>query len=171
MFYKTHPGTRIVSDRKDEAGTKGSAYPGTKRDPKGSQKFLDLHWMYLKWRDGDFGSRKYYRNLLYYHLLDLMGQRIETGYDYVLLSPELIYEQRLRFAFYYGNWLQIDGKVDIGSIREIIGDDSSLLTSWWRSGKLVSVSGVLRDYRIADWENKIYVILKDIRVKIPEKNK
>lgn len=137
------------------------------KTPEGTRNFIELHNVYLKWRDGYFGSRSHYRNQLYFLLLDMMGHRIVTGYDYCLLSPELIYEQKLRFAFYNGDWLHIEGKVNIDSIKKIIGDDSSLLMTWWRSQKLVSVSGRLRDYRIDDWGKKVYVIMDDIQVKTP----
>lgn len=134
---------------------------------EGTRNFIELHSVYLKWRDGYFGSRSHYRNYLYFLLLDMMGHRIVTGYDYCLISPELIYEQKLRFAFYNGDWLRIEGKVNIDSIKKIIGDDSSLLMTWWRSRKLVSVSGRLRGYRIDDWDKKVYVIMDDIQVKTP----
>jgi len=137
------------------------------KSAEGTRNFIELHDVYLKWRDGYFGSRSHYRNHLYFLLLDMMGHRIVTGYDYCLLSPELIYEQKLRFAFYNGDWLHIEGKVNIESIKKIIGDDSSLLMTWWRSRKLVSVSGRLRDYRIDDWDKKVYVIMDDIQVKTP----
>ncbi len=138
---------------------------------EGTRNFIELHSLYLKWKDGFFGSRTHYRTRLYFMLMEMMGHRIVTGYDYVLESPELIYQQKLRFAFYGDDWLHIEGKVNKARIKKIIGDDSSLLLSWWRSGKLVSVSGILRDYRIDDWGKKIYVVLEDIVVTVPEKNK
>ncbi len=138
---------------------------------EGTRNFIELHSLYLKWKDGFFGSRTHYRTQLYFMLLDMMGHRIVTGYDYVLESPELIYQQKLRFAFYGDDWLHIEGRINKESIKKIIGDDSSLLLSWWRSGKLVSVSGILRDYRIDDWGKKIYVVLEDITVKVPDRNK
>lgn len=134
---------------------------------EGTRNFIELHDVYLKWRDGYFGSRSHYRNHLYFLLLDMMGHRIVTGYDYVLLSPELIYERKLKFAFYNGDWLHIEGKVNMESVKKIIGDDSSLLMTWWRSGKLVSVSGVLKGYRIDDWAKKVYVVMDDIQVRTP----
>ncbi|MCX7678202.1 MAG: hypothetical protein N2316_03195 [Spirochaetes bacterium] len=136
---------------------------------EGTKNFLALHSVYIKWRDGFFGSRTHYRTQLYYMLLEMMGHRIVTGYDYVFESPELVYQQKLRFAFYGDDWLHIEGKVNKESIKKIIGNDSNLLLSWWRSKKLVSVSGILRDYRIDDWQKKIYVILDDIHVKVLEK--
>ncbi len=136
-----------------------------------TRNFIELHDVYLKWRDGYFGSRSHYRNYLYFLLLDMMGHRIVTGYDYVLLSPELIYERKLKFAFYNGDWLHIEGKVNMESVKKIIGDDSALLMAWWRSGKLVSVSGVLKGYRIDDWAKKVYVVMDDIRVKTPDAGK
>ncbi len=156
----------------------GFAPPGVPSDratggkeavPEGTRNFIELHGVYMKWRDGFFGSRTHYRNRLYFLLLDMMGHRIVTGYDYRLISPELVYEQKLRFAFYGDDWLHIDGKVDRESIKKINGDDSSLLRTWWRSGKLVSVSGILRDYRIDDWGKRIHVVLDDIKVSVPER--
>lgn len=135
---------------------------------EGKKNFLVLHSVYLKWRDGFFGSRTHYRTQLYYMLLEMMGHRIETGYDYVFDTPSMVYQQKLRFAFYGDDWLHIEGKVNKESIKKIIGDDSSLLLSWWRSKKLVSVSGILRDYRIDDWQKKIYVVLENIEVKVKE---
>ncbi len=156
----------------DDGGARGGGDTARHNQvAEGTRNFIELHDVYLKWRDGYFGSRSHYRNHLYFLLLDMMGHRIVTGYDYVLLSPELIYERKLKFAFYNGDWLHIEGKVNMESVKKIIGDDSSLLMAWWRSGKLVSVSGVLKGYRIDDWAKKVYVVMDDIRVKTPDAGK
>lgn len=154
----------------EPAGDGAATGRASDKSAEGTRNFIELHDVYLKWRDGYFGSRSHYRNHLYFLLLDMMGHRIVTGYDYILLSPELIYERKLKFAFYNGDWLHIEGKVDIGSVKKIIGDDSSLLMTWWRSRKLVAVSGILRDYRIDDWDKKVYVVMDDIQVKTPGMN-
>ncbi len=131
---------------------------------KGTANFIELHDIYLKWRDGFAGSRSYHRRVLYRRLVDLIGKPVVTGYDYYLESPEVIYETKLRFVFYNGNWLHIEGNVKKESIRKIIGNDPSMLYSWWRSKALLSVSGVVRHFRIDDWSRKIYMRLDNVTV-------
>ena len=126
--------------------------------------FIELHTLYLKWSSGLFGSRKYYRQKIYVHLMELLDKRIKTGYDYYLESPEAVYDTRLRFVFYNGNWLFIEGKVNKDSIKAITGDNPEMLLHWWRTRRLLSVSGKIRNYRIDDWDRKIHVVLDDLSV-------
>lgn len=129
-----------------------------------SARFIALHEHYLNWRDGLFGSRGYHRRVLNDHLVGLLGKSVKTGYDYYLESPVKADNTRLRFVLFHGSWLYLDGKVSKESIREVVGDDPSILLSWWRSRKLLSVSGRIKRFRIDDWERKIYIILDDVRV-------
>jgi hypothetical protein len=129
-----------------------------------SARFIALHEHYLNWRDGLFGSRGYHRRVLYDHLVGLLGKSVKTGYDYYLESPVKADDTRLRFVLFHGSWLFLDGKVSKESIREVVGDDPSILLSWWRSRKLLSVSGKIKRFRIDDWERKIFISLDDVRV-------
>lgn len=129
-----------------------------------SARFIALHEHYLNWRDGLFGSRSYNRRVLNDHLVGLLGKSVKTGYDYYLESPVKADDTRLRFVLFHGSWLYLDGKVSKESIREAVGDDPSILLSWWRSRKLLSVSGRIKRFRIDDWERKIYIVLDDVRV-------
>ncbi|HPJ36889.1 MAG TPA: hypothetical protein PLT75_00450 [Spirochaetota bacterium] len=131
---------------------------------KETANFIELHSLYLKWSSGLFGSRKYYRQKMYMHLMDLLDKYIKTGFDYYLESPEAVYDTRLRFVFYNGNWLYIEGEANKESIKKITGKNPEILLHWWRSRKLLSVSGKIRRYRIDDWDRKIHVFLDDMSV-------
>ncbi|HPQ51944.1 MAG TPA: hypothetical protein PK253_01745 [Spirochaetota bacterium] len=131
---------------------------------KETANFIELHSLYLKWSSGLFGSRKYYRQKMYMHLMDLLDKYIKTGFDYYLESPEAVYDTRLRFVFYNGNWLYIEGEANKESIKKITGNNPEMLLHWWRSRKLLSVSGKIRRYRIDDWDRKIHVFLDDMSV-------
>lgn len=133
-------------------------------DKKETTNFIELHSLYMKWSSGLFGSRKYYRQKVYMHLMTLLDKYIKTGYDYYLESPEAVYDTRLRFVFYNGNWLYIEGNANKESIKEIVGDNPEMLLHWWRTRRLLSVSGRIRRYRIDDWDRKIYVFLDDMAV-------
>ncbi len=147
-----------------------AAYAEEQKEPdKGTANFIGLHDIYLKWRDGFAGSRSYHRRMLYRRLVDLIGKPVVTGYDYYLESPEVIYETKLRFVFFNGNWLHIEGNVKKESIQKIIGNDPSMLYSWWRSRALLSVSGVVRHFRIDDWSRRIYMRLDNVTVKTSRK--
>jgi len=131
---------------------------------KETANFIELHSLYLKWSSGLFGSRQYYRQKMYMHLMDLLDKYIKTGFDYYLESPEAVYDTRLRFVFYNGNWLYIEGEANKESIKKITGNNPEMLLHWWRSRKLLSVSGKIRRYRIDDWDRKIHVFLDDMSV-------
>ncbi len=160
----------VISPFKADVPVLLAGHAEERQEPgKGTANFIELHDIYLKWRDGFAGSRSYYRRVLYRRLVDLIGKPVVTGYDYYLESPEVIYETKLRFVFYNGNWLQIEGNVKRESIQKIIGNDPSMLYSWWRSKALLSVSGVVRHFRIDDWSRRIYMRLDNVTVKTSRK--
>ena len=159
------PGVRVNGER-DHKAPEILCLPAAfaENDKKETTNFIELHSLYLKWSSGLFGSRKYYRQKMYMHLMSLLDQYIKTGYDYYLESPEAVYDTRLRFVLFNGNWLYIEGNVNKESIKKITGDNPEMLLHWWRTRKLLSVSGKIRRYRIDDWDRKIHVFLDDMSV-------
>ena len=113
------------------------------------ERYLKMHGLYLKWKEGLFGSRKYYENRLAGYLRSLHGKEIETDYRYMLLSPEGIFNKKVRCALTYGGWLKIRGELDTDSVMKVIDGNSLFLRKWWRTTRLVKVSGRVRKFRLA----------------------
>lgn len=157
----------FVSERKE--GGCNVLLAGTKEEDQEADRFRVLQNLHLQWRDGVFGDRPYYRRELYRYLLGLLGKRIRTDYQYYLISPECVYEKRVKSAFSNDQWLVIKGEVETESIRKIIGKDVNLLKQWYRSRLFLAVSGRIRDYRLDDWDKRIVLSLDRMRVEVKKK--
>ena len=132
------------------------------------QNYLELERLHMGWSEDFFGKGPYYRRVLYNFLVDKLGQEILTDYNYALISPESIYRRQVRCKLYYGKWLRIIGNIEIESIREIIGDDITVLKRWWRSRRLLAVQGRIKRFRIvSDGSNKSVVLFLD-RIRLKE---
>ena len=134
---------------------------------KAMQNFLELERLHAGWSEDVFGKGPYYRRVLYYYLVDKIGEEILTDYSYVLISPESIYRREVRCTLSYGRWLKIIGNIEVANIKNIIGDDIQVLKRWWRSGRLLSIQGRIVRFRIEDdeWGKSVILHLKNIRVK------
>ncbi len=119
-----------------------------KEAPQRVKNYLKLHDMFVKWQDGFFGSRKSSRRLLYMYLVDLIGQEIETGYNYYLVCDGDLENKKVKSKFRDERWLNFHGPVDISELENIARKDPTILKKWWRSKVLVSVSGKIRKFRI-----------------------
>lgn len=118
---------------------------------EGEKNFFDLQAYYTKWNEGLFGSRRYYEGRLWRFLVKLVGKEITTEHDFMLASPEGVYDKRVVCIFPSFRWLYIHGDLDEESVKNIPGTDYAALKGWWRSGKLVAVTGKLRKFKL-DWD-------------------
>jgi hypothetical protein len=135
-------------------------------DEKAVQNFLELQRLHTEWGENVFGKGPYYRRVLYYYLVDKIGEEIMTDYNYLLISPESIYRREVRCTLSYGRWLEIVGVIDVESVKRIIGDDIQALKRWWRSRRLLAIRGRIVRFRIADdeWGKRVILHLKNIRL-------
>ena len=135
-------------------------------DEEAVQNFLELRRLHAEWGENVFGKGPYYRRVLYYYLVDKIGEEIMTDYTYLLISPESIYRREVRCTLSYGRWLEITGDIDVAGVKRIIGDDIQALKRWWRSRRLLAVRGRIVRFRIADdeWGKRVILHLKNIRL-------
>jgi hypothetical protein len=118
---------------------------------EGVKNFYQLQKHYTKWNDGLFGSRHYYEGKLIEYLRKLIGKEITTEHDYMLLSPDGIYDKKMVCIFPSYRWLYIHGDLDTESVKNIPGTDYAAMKGWWRSGVLVAVTGKLKNFKL-DWD-------------------
>jgi len=118
-------------------------------DEKAVRRYLELQRRYTLWEEGLFGSRKAHeRELRQFLLHQCLGKRIHTSADYRLASPESIADPSLVSPFPWSDWLRIKGPIDRQQILDLLGGDLTLLVTWWRTRRLVAVSGVVRKFRL-----------------------
>ena len=110
--------------------------------------FFLLRSHYLAWRDALFGSRRHHERKLFAFLAGLLGKEIATEKDYVLASPEGIFDHRMLSRFENSRWLYIHGDLDADSLRRITGSDYAAMKGWWRSGVTVALAGRVKNFKI-----------------------
>jgi hypothetical protein len=115
---------------------------------EGEKNYFILRKVYTKWHEGLFGSRKFYERKLLRLLYGMIGKEITTGYDYMLVSPEGVFDKTVSCNLQTCRWLHIHGALDAVSVKNAIGSDGSVLRKWWRSGILVAVSGRLKRFKL-----------------------
>ena len=121
---------------------------GGENEKRAIENYYRLHRAYRLWHEGLFGSRKYNYYRLREYLDSLRGKRIATPAEFHLLVPESVARPRLVCVFKTCRWLKIKGRLDRKALAPLIKKDPALLKKWWRSRRLISVSGVLRKYRL-----------------------
>jgi len=132
----------------------------------GVLNFLKIERLYNMWQHGPAGSSKYYRGRLQRYLSGLIGKTITTGDDYLLESPGGIYSKEFFCNLKSSRWLYIHGNIDAKSAREFIKDKNELFKNWWRSGRLVILSGKLRRFRFGkdSYGDTVDLYLRRIRI-------
>jgi hypothetical protein len=134
----------------DNAWTSG-AESRAENVPDGLQNFFLIQNQYEKWRLGLFGSKHYHEGKLKKLLYKLLGKEITTGNDFMLSSPEGLYDKNMVCIFLSGRWLYVHGELDPESVRQMAGKDYAPMKGWWRSGSLVAITGKLKNFKL-DWD-------------------
>lgn len=112
------------------------------------KNFFLLRKHYFAWRDALFGSRRYHERKLFAFLRSLLGREITTEKDYVLASPEGIFDHRMLSRFENSRWLYIHGELDDDSAKRIAASDFAAMKGWWQSGVTVAVTGKVKNFKI-----------------------
>jgi len=120
---------------------------------EGEKNFFNLEAHYTKWSEGLFGSRRYHEGRLWRFLVKLIGKEITTGHDFMLSSPEGVYEKSVVCIFPSCQWLYIHGDLDEESVAALPGADYASIKEWWRSGRTVAVTGKVRKFKL-DWDRR-----------------
>ncbi len=142
---------------------------GSPTEPSDSayNNYINLKKLYLKWNTGLFRSSRYYKKYMIKYLISIYNKAILTDFDFVIISPEGRYDKKLICNLYSSRWLQIRGDVKDSGLTDIIKKEPDLLTKWWRSEKLLSVYGVVRDFKLESdvYGNIVILFLKDIKIR------
>lgn len=130
------------------------------------KNFFLLQKHYQSWHDGFFGSRRYHEYKLRTFLLKLLGREITTENDFMMVSPEGIYDKTMVCVFQNYRWLHIHGELDVNSVKSIPGMDYEEMKGWWRSGVLVTLTGKVKNFKL-DWDAQgdiIHLYLEKVTV-------
>ncbi|MBN1534127.1 MAG: hypothetical protein JXA20_15760 [Spirochaetes bacterium] len=109
------------------------------------ENYYRLEGLYRKWDEGLFGSRNYRYRELEAFLASIIGSEIETDHDCIVDASSGWGDGSVRCSI---GWLTLRGPLEEESLKEVLSDRPQLLTSWWRSGVLVSARGRLRRFGI-----------------------
>jgi hypothetical protein len=139
----------------------------------GEKNFFLLREYYGAWHDGLFGSRHYREGKLRAFLRGLMGREITTEHEFMLASPEGIYDKNMVCIFPGCRWLNIHGELDVESVKKMAGMDYASMKGWWRSGVLVALTGKVKNFKL-DWDaqgDTVHLYLEKVTVLYDEVKK
>ena len=138
------------------------ALSGEEKISEAEKNYLTLRELYINWKDALFGSKSVRRRDLYRFCLDLIGNEIESGVEFALLTPQSIDGRFVvsLLSMPEPSWLYIHGEIDEAAFKDIAKKSSS---NWTR---LFRIKGKVLKFRLdmntsADnvdlWLEKIYV--------------
>jgi hypothetical protein len=137
------------------------------------ENYINLKKLYLKWNSRLLKRNGSYKRYLNKYLESIIDKEILTDYNYVLISPEGRYEKELICRFSLDNWLRIKGNIQQDIFAKIVEKNPGILTNWWRSRKLLSVYGRIKDFKHESSEQFgeiVILYLTDIKVKDSDDN-
>jgi hypothetical protein len=132
--------------------------------------FSGLKNLHLKWNTGIFKSARYYRKYMTRYILENIGREIRTDYSFRIISPEGLYGKKLVCDFFIEDWLMIKGEIDRLEVAKLVGEDTGLLIKFWRSKKLISAGGIIKNYSFETQKDEELVILHLKNIKLYERN-
>ncbi len=135
------------------------------------KNYLTLTDYFNRYNNIIFFPRKSDERRLRAILTDLIGKEIKTDSSFVLISPEGLYDHGVTGLVRSDRWLKVLGPLDSDSVTGIIGKDTDMLKMWWRSGRLVAVSGKVKRFKLAAdaGGNLVELYLHKIKLIDPEK--
>ncbi len=136
------------------------------------ENYIRLKKIHNKWNTAPFKGTRYYKSSIKKYLISIIGREITTDYNYILISPEGRYEKAVICNLYIDRGLQIKGDIKQEDLKKIVENNPSLLKNWWRSGRFLSISGRLNDFKLETdkYGELIILCLKNIKIKESEKN-
>jgi len=152
------------------------------------KNYIGLEKLYIKWKEGLFGGRGFFRRLLEDYLINLIGNEILTDYNYFMAYPESFYDKKVECVFNYSGWLQIVGELKdevverlFGLNINISGSDQSgfngkriengdeifdISKRNWEVSRLFAIYGRIRKFKLEDYSRvyKVVLYVDDIRI-------
>ncbi len=120
--------------------------------------YRKLSRLYVKWDEGLYGSRNFYKWEIIRLLRDSYGKEIISGYDFILIKPYEVGKQKFICKFWYGQWLQLRGIVSKKNLLKIVIKNNKK-TRWWRSSVLVAIKGRIRKFYLNRTKNGRCIII------------
>lgn len=143
-----------------------SGEPVNEKKDMALSNYISLKNLYIKWDEGLFGSGKYYKRKVKEYLISIIGEEIITEYNYTIISPETSFEKKPGCKLLSGKWLEIKGDINDKDLKIIDGYDPESVEKWWRSRKLLSVRGKIKNFKLSNgrWGKVVTLYLEDIRL-------
>jgi hypothetical protein len=144
----------IVSSVSSHAGVSEKLTEAQKR-------YYKIEDYYRNWDNGFFGSRNAYEKALRYYLISILGQEIETGYSYILMSPASHLKKKVIKRLIFGLGINLESKnIDVSALKNLVTKDSSLIHKWWRTKWFFKVKGKVVGFHLSKNEKKRFLSLK-----------
>lgn len=121
--------------------------------------YFKLEKLYIKWRDGLFGSRRYHKRTLVQYLASKIGSEIITDYNYIVSFLEVENKSKIQCNLIHQRWLRIRGKIEVESAKKFFKNYPELLNEWAKSGTLLSIYGKIRKFKLESDKRGYYVLL------------
>lgn len=119
------------------------------QDKAAVQRYLDIEKTGRKWQEGLFGSTSYYERELDALIVSFIGKQIETPYDFVYLQPYETGRTMISCTFYYSPWVHVKTVIGYEELKKYLSDKKNAESgSWYKSGRMVKITGRLRDFTL-----------------------
>ena len=115
---------------------------------KAFENYIDLKKFYLEWNNGLPGSGNYHKRKIREFLISIIGKEILTEYNFTLETTGVPSEMRLVCGFSLDKWLQIKGKINTETIKNISNYAASRVEKSWALKKLLSVKGRIKNFKL-----------------------
>jgi len=135
---------------------------GEEKISEAEKNYITLRELYVDWKNAVFGSKNSKRRDLYRFCIDLIGNEIESGVDFAILTPKSVDGRFVDslLSMPEPSWLYVHGGLDAVAFKDAVKDSSS---NWKR---LFKIKGRVLKFRLgmnssADtvdlWLEKIFV--------------
>lgn len=117
---------------------------GEEKISEAEKNYIALRELYIGWKDAVLGSKNTRRRDLYRFCLDLIGNEIESGVDFTLLSPQSIDGRSIGslLSMPEPSWLYVHGEIDMAAFKDAVKNSSS---NWKR---LFRIRGKVLKFRL-----------------------
>ena len=121
-----------------------SGFSDEEKISEAEKNYITLRELYVGWKNAVFGSKNAKRRDLYRFCLDLIGNEIESGVDFAILTPQSVDGRFVDSVLSTPepSWLYIYGELDAAAFKDAIKDSPS---NWKR---LFKIKGRVLKFRL-----------------------
>lgn len=128
-------------------------------------RFLALEKRYLAWDGAIIGAGNYFKHELFSFLANNINKEITTGYDYAVYIPYSGTRSPWAGKFRCASWLAVVVPIDDGFIADL---NKIHPENEWRGEKLVSITGIIRNFALEQNDQAKVVVLYLRKVRVAE---